>query len=138
MEGRIGDRRGGIAGLSRLLTEYGEAVEYDLIRLGLRLDWLGTDALTWRDLFVIIKCSPNDSAIHRAMIGEDHMWGLTEQLLAGIFDSLNIANWQRGGDEHAKKPERLPRPGVTKRTEGELLAKGKPVSTDEMDALLGW
>lgn len=139
MEGSFRGRgRGGILGLSRLLAEHGEAVEYELIRLGLRLSWLGSEALTWRDLFVIVRQSPLDSAIHRSMTGPDYVWGLQEHLLAAVFDVLAAANWQRGGDEHAKKPERLKRPGVEKRVDGELVAQGKAVPIEDMDALLGW
>ena len=138
MERRVGYRRGGIRGLARLLGEHGEAVEYDLIRLGLRLSWLGTRRLTWRDLYVIVRQSPQDSALHRAVAGPDHIWDLHGHLLAGIFDVLAVANWQRSGVEHAKKPERLQRPGVTKQVEGETLARGKAVSIEEMNARLGW
>lgn len=39
----------------------------------------------------------------------------------------------------AKKPTPIPRPGATPPpTDGETVARGKPVSIDEMDALLGW
>ena len=138
MEGSVRDRRGGIRGLARLLGEHGEAIEYDLIRLGLRLSWLGTRRLTWRDLYVIVRQSPQDSAIHRATAGADHIWDLHGHLLAGIFDVLSVANWQRAGDENAKRPERLPRPGVVKQVEGETLARGKAVSIEEMNARLGW
>ena len=51
---------------------------------------------------------------------------------------LTVANWQRGGDENAKKPERLPRPGVTKQLDGQLLAQGKAISIEDMNAQLGW
>lgn len=138
MGGRIRYQRGGIRGLHQFLKEHGEAVEYELIRLGLRLSWLGSDALTWRDLLVIIKQSPRDSAIQRDLSGPDHVWGLPEHLLAAIFDTLSVANWQRGGDEHAKKPERLERPGVKKQPDGSMLAQGQAMSIEDMKARLGW
>lgn len=139
MEGSVrGCGRGGILGLSRLLKEHGEAVEYELIRLGLRLSWLGSEALTWRDLYVIVKQSPTDSAIHRSFAGPDHVWGLQEHLLAAVFDVLAVANWQRGGDENGKKPERLERPGVKKQIDGQTLAQGKAMSIEDMNKQLGW
>lgn len=105
----------------------------------MRLSWLGTKRLTWRDLYVIVRQSPAGSATHRAVAGPDHAWDLQGHLLAGIFDLLAISNWQRGGDEHARKPERLPRPGITRaEPEGETLARGKAVSIEEMNARLGW
>lgn len=88
---------------------------------------------------MIVRQSPPGSAVHRAVAGPDHAWDLHGHLLAGIFDLLAIANWQRGGDEHAKKPDRLPRPGITTpAAEGEVLARGKAVSIEEMNARLGW
>jgi len=87
---------------------------------------------------VIVRQSPQDSAIHRATAGPDHIWDLHGHLLAVIADVLLVANWQRGGDENAKKPEQIPRPGVTKKLDGQLLAQGKPMSIKDMDALLGW
>lgn len=104
----------------------------------MRLSWLGTEALTWRDLYVIVKQSPRDSAIYRSVIGEGHEWGLTEHIFAGVFDLLAVANWQRGGDEKAKRPDRLERPGVTKQLDGKLLAKGKAISIEDMNKQLGW
>ena len=103
--------RGGIFGLVRLLEEFGEAVEYDLIALGLRRDWLGTERLSWRDLLVIVKGSPRTSALARAQHGEAALWGIAEYLLANAVDALHDANWQRAGKKSAKKPKRIPRPG---------------------------
>lgn len=115
-------------------------MEYDLISLGLRLSWLGTPRLTWRDLYVIIRQAPPGSAVQRAAQSPDEAaWGLQEHLLAGMFDLLATANWQRGGDEFAKRPDRLPRPGIKSTAEaGETLARGKAVSIEEMNARLGW
>ena len=54
-------------GLLDLIEEHGEAVEYDLIDAGLRLRWLGTEALSWRDLLVRVRLSPKGSALYRTM-----------------------------------------------------------------------
>ena len=104
----------------------------------MRLSWLGSEALTWRDLYVIARQSPRDSAIYLSMAGPDAQWGLQEHLLAAVFDSLAVANWQRGGDENAKKPERLERPGMKKQIDGQMLAQGKAVSIEDMNKQLGW
>ena len=72
-------------------------------------------------------------------MGDEVDWDLNTQLLAGVFDQLATANWQRAGDEKAKRPDPLPRPGVNKRSaDGEQIARGKPVTTDQMDRMLGW
>lgn len=39
--------------------------------MGLRLDWLGTEALSWRDLLVITQQSPATSALTRARYPEE-------------------------------------------------------------------
>ena len=59
---------------------------------------------------VLIVHLPADSHTTRAASGG--MWDLTDQLLAGIYDLLSAANWQRAGNKRAKRPKPLPRPGV--------------------------
>jgi hypothetical protein len=102
---------------------------------GLRLRFLGTSELTWRDLLVFVR---NSKDLRECLAGPDSMWGLQEQLSALIADLLNVANWQRAGDENAKRPEPIPRPGVKKKPDGELIAQGTPMSIEDMDKMLGW
>lgn len=111
--GLRGDR-GGIAGLRELIRQHKEAVEYHLISLGLRLAWLGTAALTWRDLLVIVKQAPAGSSIHRATGGEEAEWGLTQQLLAALFDTQQLLVWMQSedGSKGRNRPRPLRRPGV--------------------------
>lgn len=92
--------------------EFEQAVEYDLIALGLRLRWLcdGTDRLNWRDLLVIVRESGRDTAAFRQAHGEHAEWGMGEYLLASILDGVNGLIWQGGGDKNAKKPDPVPRP----------------------------
>lgn len=112
MAGGLDGDRGGIRGLLALLDEHQEAIEYDLIALGLRLDWLGTKRLTWRDFVVIVRNSPRTSALARKHLGDDAAWSLTDHLMAGVIDLLTVANWQRGGKKAGPKPKPFPRPGV--------------------------
>lgn len=111
--GLRGDR-GGIASLRELIRQHKEAVEYHLITLGLRLAWLGTQALTWRDLLVITKQCPRGSALHRALAGEESAWGLQEQLLASVFDAAQMLVWMQSEDgaKGRNRPKPFPRPGV--------------------------
>lgn len=130
----VGRHRGGIAGLVRLLSEYGEAVEYDLITLGLRLDDLGTRRLSWRDLLVIVSNAPQHSALVRAKVGERSEWTLPVRMLADIFDLLAGANWQRSGTK-GNRPKPYPRP-VDPATVKKWGSGPKPI--EEINALLGW
>lgn len=104
----------------------------------MRFDWLGTRRLTWRDLYVIVKNLPDTSALRREVLGDLGAWDVKAHLLAGIFDVLAVANWQRGADQNAKKPERLDRPGVKKQRDGQLIAEGTAMSIEDMNKQLGW
>lgn len=97
-------------------------MEYELIRHGTRLRYLGTDALTWRDLYVIVRNLPDDNAIHRSLLSEEQRrWGMADatgvvtQLLALAVEGINDLIWQGSEDGHKNRnrPRRLPRPGVT-------------------------
>lgn len=115
MAGGIDGQPGGILAVSAELSEHGEAIEYDLIRMGLRLADLGTLALSWRDLLVIIRQAPPESAYVRSVRGEDSQWQLTQQLLASIKDSVEMGNWQRanaGRKAPTPRPKPIPRPGI--------------------------
>ncbi|WP_310962153.1 DUF5361 domain-containing protein [Nocardioides terrisoli] len=110
----LGVDRGGIASLRRLIAEHKEALEYDLIRLGLRLDWLGTPELSWRDLLVLVRQAPESSAIRRALLGDSAGWGLPEHLLARLSDQVANLVWLQteDGAKGVNRPVPLPRPGV--------------------------
>lgn len=117
MAGGVEGPPGGILAAANEIAEFSEEIEYDLIKIGLRLSWLGTDLLSWRDLIVILRQSPRESAYARAKLGEKVAWGETEHLLAAIFDALQIANWQRGNagkKAPSPKPKPIPRPGVNR------------------------
>ena len=112
MDRGVDDQRGGILGLVQFLTDYGEAVEYHLIDMGLRLRWLGTDLLTWSDLHAIIRGAPSSSAIGRELAGPGAAWSLLEHLTAVLIDAVNMGNWQRQGDPYARRPDPIKRPGA--------------------------
>lgn len=129
-----GVTHGELLGLLDLLDEHAEAVTYDLLTLGLRLRDLGTDALTWAELLAVARHAPPGSAVRRAT-DPDHIWGLPEQLLAGVVDLLAVGNWQRGQMPRRDYPKPIPRPGV----EPESTTYGsQPLPMDEMADWLGW
>lgn len=83
--------------------------------IGRRLDDLGTPALSWRDLLVVVRQSGPGSALARAISPDLAAWGsgqVTADLLAVVADLLAAANWQRQGKKSAPKPKRIKRPGV--------------------------
>lgn len=113
MDRARGRGAGGIAALRRLLREYGGAVEADLQRYyGLPLSALGSPALTYRRLRVLLAHLPADSATTRALHPGHAGWDLHAHLLAHLADLAAGANWQRAGDRRAPRPRPYPRPGV--------------------------
>lgn len=126
-------RRPGIIGLLTLIDEHQEAVEYDLITHGVRLRDLGTDRLSWRDLKIIVKQQPGNSALARAINGDDYLWDIHAQLAALIVDHLAVGNWQRSGDKRAKRPKPVERPGHRPERFGR-----EPIPMDAMADWLGW
>lgn len=121
-----------------MIEEHGDAVEYDLIALGLRLRDLGSAAFNWRDLWVVVKHAPSSSALTLSVDGTETIeWDLTRQLLADVADTLHLLWWAKTTDGQANpprnQPEPIPRPGVeddTKRIGDE------PMDFDEMRAWL--
>lgn len=106
--------------------------------MGLRLRDLGTERLSWGDLWAIVTYSPPESALHRARNPEEAAeaeWTLTNQLLAAAVDALRVGNWQRGGGAKRDYPKPIARPGIepTSTTYG----KGA-IPYDEMADWLGW
>ena len=128
---------GGIAGLVLLLEEHGPAVEFDLIRLGLRLRDLGSEAFSWRDLLVIVQNGGPDTALARTMRPDEAPWGLSEHLLAVIADAVISGNWMQSkdGQRNRNRPKPIQRPGVVpdKKKFG-----GQAESIDTIRDWLGW
>lgn len=135
MVGSVRYLAGGILGLCRLLTEHGEAIEYELIKLGLRRDWLGTEHLSWRDLLVIVHQSPVGSTLDRATRGEPAAFGPTDHLLAAVINILQGMSWQLGNDAKAPKPKPFVLPG---QEDDSTMHKGAGRTIEEVNAILGW
>lgn len=100
---------GGIRGLLELIDEHEEAIRYDLLKLGLRLEHVGSKRFTWLDFkTVVANCDPT-GALARAIVGDAAGWTLTDHLLASVVDVGQVANWQRGGGK-GQRPKPIKRP----------------------------
>lgn len=132
MAGRVRCDSGGILGLLSLIEEHREAIEFDLIRMGLRLRNVGSSTFNWRDLLVVIKRLGRDSETYRELHPDDDTsWTVSDYLLASIADISQLRIWQAGGGK-GRKPKPLPRPGDVKRQRGDAM------SVEEAKAWLGW
>lgn len=88
---------------------------------------------------MIVRQSPQDSAVSRAANPDASPWSLTNQLLALVGDYMAWQVWMgsKDGEKGRNKPKPIPRPGVEPDTEKEKFGSD-PVALDELDAFLGW
>lgn len=103
----------------KLLREHRELIEIDLIRFyGARFASLITRYGPRLTAAMVVHL-PDDSALMRELV---QGWGLQDQLLAGIFDRLAEANWQRteDGQKGHNRPAPIPRPGVKSESSQQL------------------
>lgn len=137
MAGGVLHHAGGTLSLVKLLEEHSEAVEYELICRGLRLRHVGSMEFNWRDLWVIIKGLPEDSALHRAItvIDEDSIWTPEMMLLAEVHDLVAYLVWfqTKDGQANRNRPKPFARPGYRQKKE-----EYAPLPADEMLDWLGW
>lgn len=94
-----------------MLEEYGIEIEADFHEF-YRLDLLDlyrgihSPAKVYRLLFAL----PTESRFYRVVTNGRTEWSTTEHLLAAAVDTLQNANWQRGGGK-GSRPKPLERPG---------------------------
>lgn len=102
--------RGEIVSLVWLLTEHGEALEADFQRYyGLDLLDLWRGRLSARKASVLARQLPYGAQTWISC-GFDNAWSAETHLTASLFDAVNVGNWQRAGDKHAKRPTPVQRP----------------------------
>lgn len=107
--------------------------------MGLRLDWLSSEALSWRDLAVIVRQAPQDSAIARSVDPEQSAWKLSDHLLALVGDYLAWIAWSKtsDGEKNRNQPKPIPRPGVEPDEDSRTFGSD-PVPLDELEDFLNW
>lgn len=127
MAGALRCGAGGIAGLSDLLDEYGEAIEWDIANLwpGRSIFELYRGEMSWRELRVFLEHLPDDSATRRAMdkrSADEQVWTLDRHLAAMAVDAIRevaFATIVMNGDPQKVRsldpPDPIPRPGVEPR-----------------------
>lgn len=82
---------------------------------------------------------PYETALARAVLDGEQPWPIDQQLLANIAETLEWANWQRGGGK-GEGPKPIPRPGLKKPEKPGLTAEQaarlraiRPPQSDEED-----
>jgi hypothetical protein len=142
-------RSGKIGRLSALLDEYGEAIEYDLLTIGIDIKGLWTGALSWRRLGVLIDHLPAESATKTAIresLSEDKLaelgklpktshgtWSRDSYLLAAIKDELSILRFVtlRIAGNEVDTPDLYERPGIKRK----VAAAANPQALEYLQTL---
>src|SRR5690606_4694399 len=121
-------------GLLDGLERHGEAIEHDLVAHGWTIDDI-PHRLNWRAFRSFVRHSARrpGSAIARVAVPDHADWDLQAHLLAGIFDLLNVANWQRGARKGTPRPKPLPRPEAAP----DVVHKGDAVPISQVRKTLG-
>lgn len=137
MERRVEGDAGGIASLRVVLAEHSGAVEYDLLRIGKHLDDVGTPALSWRDLWVLITHAQPETATFKALNPD---WQHTHEVefLRSIEFRLRWLQWAKTGDAEKRRnvPELWPLPWDPKPKTSTY--KGDALPVDELNKIIGW
>jgi hypothetical protein len=100
--------------LTKELKYFGEAINYDLLQLGVSTRLIPS-VVSWYDLKCLLFHSPPSSAYCRAKFKELVAWSDTEHLLAVIVDQLNILICK---GTKTRSPKKIKRPGVENQTQG--------------------
>ena len=101
---------GGISGLQQFVEEHAEAIQFDLIGVGLRIRDIG-ETMSWTELRAFVNNLPptGDSALYRFLHPNSWWWGPECDFWAAQLHSLQTANWQRGGGQ-GSRPKLVKRP----------------------------
>jgi hypothetical protein len=129
VDGSFGCVNGGILGLYGLISQYREAIRYDLFMAGRNLDDIGI-TFSWLDFAAFVRFAPLDSQLATEVNGAAP-WSRLEVLTASLIDSVRAGNWQRGGGK-GPKPKPIKVPGYDNNEQ----VIGKPLPIDEVQAYL--
>lgn len=103
------------------------------MRVGKRMDDLGTPAFTWLELKALAAYPIPGGPLWTSIVGHD--WTQEKELLALNFDAAQLALWQRGGGK-GRKPKPYPRPGVKGTEEVEKIGGKNPHTLEFVSAWL--
>jgi hypothetical protein len=103
---------------------------------GRRLDDVGSELFSWRELKVIVtRTPPSRSALSFEREPNDAAWDLNAHLLAEVVDSLRLLLWAKtkDGSKNRNRPKPVDRPGRRPEKFGK-----KPLPLDLIRDWLGW
>lgn len=129
---------GQIISMIKLIESHSAAIEFDLIKLNLRLRDCPSDDFNWRDLWVVLAHASQDSALYSAVNPDSAGWTRQNMLLAEIADATAWLVWSKtkAASKGGSPPDRIPRPGVAKKKAREG-SKVKPVPLQRIKEVYG-
>lgn len=81
---------------------------------------------------------PAEGSLHR-VINPDWRWGITEQILAGIYDQMSYLRWEAvkiAGGKPGKAPDQMERPGVSPSADTDTVGASEGFeSMEDFDAV---
>lgn len=117
-----------LAAVQWLIDIHADALEYELIRNGVRLRWLGSPLLSWQDVWLIAANAPAGSRL-ASLLDERNTWTPTDWWLRSIEYSLRWLMWAKtkDGQRNRSKPKPAPAPGdgTPKKRDPELTGMSK-------------
>ena len=127
-------------GLPALLRERREPIAADLIRFyGIPLSQVRERVTLWEFVAMVVHL-PRESATWAAEHPDAAAWGLSEQLLAEVADSLHWLQWAKtaDGSKGRNRPKPIPRPGIKSDEREERRIGSDPIPLDELADWLAW
>jgi hypothetical protein len=115
-----GDTGGGSVQLGQLIDDgHGQAIRYDLQRVGLDLADVWRGRLCPRRALDLVEQGPDDSAFHASLRGglQHRAWPVERHFQAALVDAVNTAAWvvaQTRSKKSIPRPAQVPRPETAK------------------------
>ena len=94
---------------------------------------LGSERLTWHDLGVLIRQAQPESAVYKALTGDEWQRSPELEFLRSIEHSLRVLAWQNSGGKGVDYPEPIRLPWDEPAAE-----RPDAMDLDEVFAFLGW
>lgn len=107
------------------------------MRVGARLDNLGTPDLTWADAYSFIRYADHTTAVYRDVQG--HNWSIETVLLADIRDVgiFDFYQFNRANGGRMRKPDPFKRPeALTPKDKDKVEAVGQAADLDDIKKFL--
>ena len=97
-----------------LIDNHGDELEYELLKVGVRLRWLGRSLLSWNDIYLIVANSEPGTPLAKAL-DKRMVWKPIDFWMRSIEYSLRWLVWAKtkDGQKGRRKPKPMQPPGTS-------------------------